>query len=109
MSPTGFTSVLRRTRDEAQSPALRGTAANNVRARWREVLRTVRPETERRAALLSAEDPQVQSMPDPSPNQVASRTRDLVLRAVPARARARFCSIPPTSPPVRATRGRSEA
>jgi ergothioneine biosynthesis protein EgtB len=69
MSPARFTSVIRHTREEPQSPALRRAAADDVRARWREVLRTVRAETERRAALLSAEDQQVQSMPDASPTK----------------------------------------
>jgi hypothetical protein len=36
---------------------------------WREAFRTVRGETERRAALLSAEDQVVQSMPDASPTK----------------------------------------
>jgi ergothioneine biosynthesis protein EgtB len=63
------TSVVCRTRDEAPNRALRGTAANDVRARWRGALRTVRSETERRAALLSAEDQMVQSMPDASPTK----------------------------------------
>jgi ergothioneine biosynthesis protein EgtB len=38
-----------------------------ARATWQESFRTVRAETERRAALLSAEDQAVQSMPDASP------------------------------------------
>ena len=39
------------------------------RARWREAYRTVRAETERRAAPLSPEDQVVQSMPDASPTK----------------------------------------
>jgi ergothioneine biosynthesis protein EgtB len=37
--------------------------------RWLEAFRTVRAETERRAAPLSAEDQQIQSMPDASPTK----------------------------------------
>jgi ergothioneine biosynthesis protein EgtB len=39
------------------------------RRRWREAFRTVREETERRAAPLSPEDQVVQSMPDASPTK----------------------------------------
>ena len=55
----------------------------NVRRTWAENFRTVRAETERRAAPLSPEDQLVQSMADASPT-VASRAYHLVLRAVPA-------------------------
>jgi ergothioneine biosynthesis protein EgtB len=46
---------------------LPGVGATDVRATWRDMYRTVRGETERRAAPLSAEDQAVQSMPDASP------------------------------------------
>src|SRR5258708_4597226 len=39
------------------------------RVRWRDAFLAVRAETERRAAFLSAEDQQVQSMPDASPTK----------------------------------------
>src|SRR5579863_3992923 len=39
------------------------------RQEWRDAFRTVRAETERRAALLSPEDQVVQSMPDASPTK----------------------------------------
>jgi ergothioneine biosynthesis protein EgtB len=42
-------------------------ALNEGRARWLESFRTVRRETERRAAPLSPEDQVIQSMPDASP------------------------------------------
>src|SRR5262245_19625401 len=42
-------------------------AASDLRRTWAEAVRTVRGETERRAAPLSAEDQLVQSMPDASP------------------------------------------
>ncbi len=41
--------------------------SDSARSRWLEAFRTVRGETERRAAPLSAEDQIVQSMPDASP------------------------------------------
>src|SRR5581483_10982663 len=41
----------------------------NSAERWIETYRAVRAETERRAALLSAEDQVVQSMPDASPTK----------------------------------------
>jgi ergothioneine biosynthesis protein EgtB len=44
-------------------------ASEDPRHVWREAFRTVRGETERRAALLSAEDQVVQSMPDASPTK----------------------------------------
>jgi ergothioneine biosynthesis protein EgtB len=44
-------------------------AAGDLRERWLESFRAVRAETERRAALLSAEDQVVQSMPDASPTK----------------------------------------
>src|SRR6188472_2668779 len=58
------------------SPALRKGPANRpkrsldeTRAIWLEAFRTVRAETERRAAHLSAEDQIVQSMADASPTK----------------------------------------
>ncbi len=45
------------------------TAFDDPRHFWREAFRTVRGETERRAAPLSAEDQVVQSMPDASPTK----------------------------------------
>ena len=41
--------------------------ASDPRAHWLQAFRTVRAETERRAAQLSEEDQQIQSMPDASP------------------------------------------
>ena len=41
--------------------------ASDPRQRWLQAFRTVRAETERRAATLSEEDQQIQSMPDASP------------------------------------------
>src|SRR5580692_10167486 len=41
----------------------------DARAQWLNAFRAVRAETERRAALLSAEDQVVQSMPDASPTK----------------------------------------
>jgi ergothioneine biosynthesis protein EgtB len=41
--------------------------ASDPRQRWLQAFRTVRAETERRAAPLSEEDQQIQSMPDASP------------------------------------------
>lgn len=44
-------------------------ASDNPRRFWLDAFRTVRAETERRAAPLSAEDQQIQSMPDASPTK----------------------------------------
>ena len=44
-------------------------ASDDPRQFWRDAFRAVRAETERRAALLSAEDQVVQSMPDASPTK----------------------------------------
>src|ERR1044072_9387316 len=49
---------------DPQSSRLRNSAA-----RWSEAFRSVRSETERRAAPLSPEDQIVQSMPDASPTK----------------------------------------
>ena len=62
------------------------TSLDEARAHWRAAFRRVRAETERRAAHLSAEDQIVQSMADAIADQMASRARHLVLRAVPAGA-----------------------
>ena len=53
-------------RTAAQEDAGRATDAG---AHWLKAYRTVRAETERRAAPLSAEDQVVQSMPDASPTK----------------------------------------
>src|SRR5580692_11376634 len=60
--------------DPTQSIAARGVAVadrppGNPRQHWLETFRSVRTETERRSALLSAEDQVVQSMPDASPTK----------------------------------------
>ncbi|MFZ0374642.1 MAG: hypothetical protein WAL39_15170, partial [Xanthobacteraceae bacterium] len=60
--------------DPTQSIAARGVAIadrppGNPRQHWLETFRSVRTETERRAALLSPEDQVVQSMPDASPTK----------------------------------------
>ncbi|MCC6777576.1 MAG: ergothioneine biosynthesis protein EgtB [Hyphomicrobiales bacterium] len=60
---TALSPLPRRDRDETPS------AHVDVRASWCEAFRTVRAETERRAAPLSAEDQVVQSMPDASPTK----------------------------------------
>jgi ergothioneine biosynthesis protein EgtB len=52
---------------QGASNALR--ASDNPRKFWLDAFRTVRAETERRAAPLSAEDQQIQSMPDASPTK----------------------------------------
>ena len=51
------------------NPATARAPAADVRQFWLDAFRTVRDETERRAALLSAEDQVVQSMPDASPTK----------------------------------------
>jgi ergothioneine biosynthesis protein EgtB len=60
--------------DPTQSIAARGVAIadrppGDPRQHWLETFRSVRTETERRAALLSPEDQVVQSMPDTSPTK----------------------------------------
>src|SRR5256884_4935614 len=69
MLPATSSSVLRRRRDEGDTATLPPAAPNDPRAIWREAFHAVRAETERRAALLSAEDQVVQSMPDASPTK----------------------------------------
>src|SRR5271154_3605970 len=51
------------------APQTSGQAKADVRQKWLAAFRAVRAETERRAALLSAEDQVVQSMPDTSPTK----------------------------------------
>ncbi len=65
MPPATAASALRRSRDEADT-AVAGDPARDL---WRDAFRDVRRETERRAALLSPEDQQVQSMADASPTK----------------------------------------
>jgi ergothioneine biosynthesis protein EgtB len=57
--------------DSSGDGVARATEAGSDELRhfWREAFRTVRGETERRAARLSAEDQVVQSMPDASPTK----------------------------------------
>jgi ergothioneine biosynthesis protein EgtB len=64
MPPATAAPALRRSRDEAD-PAV----SADHRDLWRDAFLGVRRETERRAALLSPEDQQVQSMPDASPTK----------------------------------------
>jgi ergothioneine biosynthesis protein EgtB len=54
-------------RQRGADPSERGLNADAARARLSGAFRTVRGETERRAAPLSAEDQVIQSMPDASP------------------------------------------
>ena len=67
MLPAVSSPVLRRVPDEAPTAAPQHAA--DARARWRDSFLTVRAETERRAAPLSAEDQAIQSMPDASPTK----------------------------------------
>ncbi len=53
----------------AENSAAAGRPAAEARQYWLNAFRAVRGETERRAALLSAEDQVVQSMPDASPTK----------------------------------------
>ena len=69
MPPATSPSVLRRLRDEGDSPTIRTASPDDPRSVWRDAFRAVRAETERRAALLSPEDQVVQSMPDASPTK----------------------------------------
>ncbi len=69
MTPATSSSVLRRSRDEGDAATIRNAAPNDPRTIWREAFRTVRAETERRAAPLGPEDQVVQSMPDASPTK----------------------------------------
>ena len=69
MPPATSSSVLRRVRDEDHIATPRSAAPTEPRVAWREAFLSVRAETERRAAPLSAEDQVVQSMPDASPTK----------------------------------------
>ncbi len=55
--------------ESAGADGVPSTSTDDVRQFWLESFRAVRAETERRAALLSAEDQVVQSMPDASPTK----------------------------------------
>src|SRR6478672_304067 len=67
MPPATSSSILRRLRDEGDSPTIQTAAPADPRTVWRDAFRAVRGETERRAAPLTPEDQVVQSMPDASP------------------------------------------
>jgi ergothioneine biosynthesis protein EgtB len=69
MPPPTSSSVLRRLRDEGDSPTISAAKPDDPRVVLRDAFRGVRAETERRAALLSPEDQVVQSMPDASPTK----------------------------------------
>lgn len=69
MPPATASPVPRRRRDEGHTAAIARATPNDRRIVWRNAFRTVRAETERRAASLSAEDQVVQSMPDASPTK----------------------------------------
>ena len=69
MPPATSLSVSRRRRDEGNLATLAHAAPNDSRRLWLDAFRTVRAETERRAASLSAEDQMVQSMADASPTK----------------------------------------
>src|SRR5689334_11539969 len=66
MPPATSLPVPRRRRDEGDTTTLR-RPVRNPRIIWLDAFRTVRAETERRAAPLSPEDQIVQSMADASP------------------------------------------
>jgi ergothioneine biosynthesis protein EgtB len=55
--------------DVVEGPHSAGDLRSDLRHAWLSSFRAVRAETERRAALLSAEDQVVQSMPDASPTK----------------------------------------
>jgi ergothioneine biosynthesis protein EgtB len=69
MPPATSSSVLRRSRDEGDTATIQTGSPNDPRTIWGEAFRTVRAETERRAAPLGPEDQVVQSMPDASPTK----------------------------------------
>ena len=69
MPPTVSSSILRRPRNEGHLAIIRNATPNDPRIVWRDAFRSVRAETERRAARLSPEDQVVQSMPDASPTK----------------------------------------
>ena len=111
--------VARSAQRRRRAADLRRSRRDEARAGWREAFRRVRAETERRAAHLSAEDQIVQSMADASPTkwhrahvtwffeQFLLVPNDPAIRF--STNAFRFCSIPITSPPARATRARSAA
>ena len=68
MPPATSSAALRRHDDIGGAP-LAADPTNDPRIAWRNAFRTVRADTERRAASLSAEDQVVQSMPDASPTK----------------------------------------
>jgi hypothetical protein len=117
MSPP--TSPAIRVHDEGVISTLRKLSPNppDLRTRWLAAFHTVRAETERRAAPLSPEDQVVQSMPDASPTKWhrAHTTwffeQFLLTPHLPGYRSfdELFCSTPITSPPGRATHGRTEA
>src|SRR6476469_6956060 len=69
MPPATLLPLPRRRRDEGDLATLPHAAPNDSRLLWLDAFRTVRAETERRAAPLSAEDQIVQSMADASPTK----------------------------------------
>src|SRR2546423_12445939 len=69
MPPATSLPVPRRRRDEGDLATLPRTAPKDSRLVWLDAFRTVRAETERRAAPLSAEGQMVQSMADASPTK----------------------------------------
>jgi ergothioneine biosynthesis protein EgtB len=69
MPPATLLPLPRRRRDEGDLATLPHAAPNDSRLVWLDAFRTVRAETERRAAPLSAEDQMVQSMADASPTK----------------------------------------
>src|SRR5258706_7735988 len=69
MPPATSLPVPRRRRDEGDLATLPHAAPKDSRLVWLDAFRTVRAETERRAAPLSAEDQMVQSMADASPTK----------------------------------------
>jgi ergothioneine biosynthesis protein EgtB len=69
MPPATSSQLLRRVRDEDRIAPSRSAAPDGARAFWGGAFLSVRAETERRAAPLTAEDQVVQSMPDASPTK----------------------------------------
>src|SRR5262245_17513927 len=69
MPPATLSPVLRRSRDEGDTPSIQPVPPTDPRSIWRLAFRAVRTETERRAAPLRPEDQVVQSMPDASPTK----------------------------------------
>jgi ergothioneine biosynthesis protein EgtB len=69
MPPVALVPVFKRTPDMNPLAAKSRLPAGDLRGCWSQNYRSVRAETERRAAPLSAEDQIVQSMPDASPTK----------------------------------------